>query len=99
MLLPAQAGFIRMVYSSFEDFMKFGAVSLIAFLVLPAALAQLTPGRFTPTGSMITSRFAHTATLLADGRVLIAGGCLDESGFNAVPPFCGTTITPTAEIY
>ena len=31
-------------------------------------------GRFSPTGSMATPREVHTATLLADGRVLIIGG-------------------------
>ena len=50
------------------------------------SLAQ-SPGTFTATGGMTRPRSGHTATLLANGKVLIAGG---EAGF--------TPLT-TAELY
>ena len=65
---------------------------LVSFLLAPSALAQ-SSGRFIPTGSMTTPRFFHTATLLADGRVLIAGGQRIDPGI-----FEFTTV-PSAEIY
>jgi galactose oxidase-like protein/Kelch motif protein len=56
----------------------------------PMVMAQST-GTFTPTGSMTTARRGHTATLLADGRVLIAGGW-------GVPENQGNSLA-SAEVY
>ena len=49
------------------------------------------PGTFAATGSMAVGRVLHTATLLSDGRVLIAGGT-DASGG-------GGAATASTEIY
>jgi hypothetical protein len=52
-----------------------------------AELFDPTTGTFTATGSMKDARTFHTASLLADGRVLVTGG------YGALAPL------PTAELY
>jgi hypothetical protein len=61
----------------------------------PLASAELydpKTGSFTPIGGMTTAHANHTATLLADGRVLIAGG------FNQ-PSTAANSVTSIAELY
>src|SRR5262249_28130741 len=55
-------------------------------------LGAQSAGTFRVTSSMITPRTAHTATLLPNGKVLIAGG---QTPRCCVPP----TIFSSAELY
>lgn len=54
---------------------------------------NVTSPSFTRVGMMSTSRTYHTATLLSDGRVLVAGGQTQASGLS------GAVALATAEIY
>jgi hypothetical protein len=51
-----------------------------------AELYNPNTGKFTKIGPMLSRRVGHTATLLEDGRVLLAGGNLDATSAEAYVP-------------
>src|SRR6516162_337863 len=69
---------------------------LLCLVVFASVVLAQSPGTFTATGSMTMARFGHTATLLVDGRVLIAGGCVKDQFGD--PTFCKAA-TDSAELY
>ena len=60
-------------------------------LFLQPVTANAQPGIFSATGAMTTSRGGPTATLLSNGEVLLAGGCVDAR--------CTYVALASAELY
>ena len=62
-------------------------------------MTDLATGTFTPTGSLNTARVVHTATLLNNGMVLIAGGYSGDflTSAELYDPVAGT-FTPTGSL-
>jgi Galactose oxidase, central domain/Kelch motif len=66
-----------------------------AIAVASAELYDPTTGTWSPTGSMLTARFLHTANLLPIGQVLVAGGAP-----SVLVPFTSTfQSVASAELY
>jgi len=81
---PVATGFYHVIATSVAD-ATFSASAVVT--------VTTSTGRFTPTHDLTTARGIHTATLLADGRVLLAGGA-----GTAADPICIAGIS-SAEVY
>src|SRR2546425_992368 len=68
---------------------RLASLLLVSISVAAASRAEAQSG-WVPTGSLATARSAHTATLLPNGKVLVAGGGNGLSSAELYDPASGT---------
>src|SRR4029077_8919621 len=82
---------VLLVFSPLRRYLLYtseGAICPIFLLVSTAAVlwsgvVQAAPGTFVSTGSLAIPRAGHTATLLQNGQVLVAGGYAPQAPLNS----------------
>ncbi len=72
-----------MIHNNKYEFKAIGTLLFVIGLLATTAMPALAAGTFQKTGSMNVSRVSHTATLLPNGQVLVAGG--DNSTLGGSP--------------
>src|SRR5262245_6388002 len=77
-----------------------GLSSILLCIVLLARPCAAAPGEWDYTGSLNNARYLHTATLLADGKVLVAGGRIPDASLTSAELYDPATgkWTPTASL-
>jgi N-acetylneuraminic acid mutarotase len=65
-------------------------VGMVLMLAVSAKASSLDPGTWSLTGDLNFDRYGHTATLLPNGKVLVAGGGMYSSTSELYNPATGT---------